>query len=156
MTALDAPVVAARRERLRAWIGDRFEGSRKAFIEEAAARGYKIDPTEVSNLQSGKKSFGEKKAAMLEEQAAMPPGYLVTPFKEVTKPKTSQSVRLNVEKLANLIETVEAAVTQSRRQLPAHTKAKIIATLYSHDQAAAASSPQAVQVALASILASME
>ncbi len=71
-------------------------------------------------------------------------------------PRTSQSVGLDVGKLADLIETVEAAVAQSRRPLPARTKAKIIATLYSHDQAAAASSPQAVRVALASILASME
>lgn len=80
MSGTDTPIVAARRKRLKAWIADRFGGKRKDYIDDAAVRGHKIDPTEVSNLQSGRKSFGEKKAAMLEEQSDMPAGYLVTPL----------------------------------------------------------------------------
>ncbi|HHA2702392.1 TPA: helix-turn-helix transcriptional regulator [Stenotrophomonas maltophilia] len=80
MAADDTPTVAARRARLRAWINENFSGSRKRFLEDAAARGHVLDGTEVSNLQSGKKSFGEVKAAQYEAAAGMPEGYLVSPL----------------------------------------------------------------------------
>jgi transcriptional regulator with XRE-family HTH domain len=68
----------------------------------------------------------------------------------------SQSAGLDVDKLATLIETVEAAVERSGRRVPARTKARLLTALYRDDQASAASSAQAVQAALASILATME
>ena len=77
MSADDSPLVRARRTRLKAWIGARFAGSRKDFVDEAATRGHKLDAAEMTSLQNGHRSFGEKKAAMLETQAAMPQGYLV-------------------------------------------------------------------------------
>jgi transcriptional regulator with XRE-family HTH domain len=69
--------------------------------------------------------------------------------------EASQPQRLDTEKLTDLLETVEAAVTQSRRQIPARTKARIVAALYADEQASAAASPQAVQSALSSILSSL-
>jgi len=68
----------------------------------------------------------------------------------------SQPVGLEVAKLADLIETVEVAIERSGRRLPAKTKARLLAALYGDDQASAASSAQAVQAALASILATLE
>lgn len=68
----------------------------------------------------------------------------------------SQAVGLDVAKLADLIETVEMAIERSGRRLPAKTKARLLAALYGDDQASAASSAQAVQAALASILATLE
>lgn len=86
MAAEDTPTVAARRDRLRSWIQDRFNGSRKAFLEDVAARGASLDPTEVSNLQTGKKSFGEKKAEQIELAAGMPKDYLVRPLADEDDP----------------------------------------------------------------------
>lgn len=122
MAATDSELVAARRARLRSWIRDRFQGSRKSYLEEAASRGYKIDASEVTNLQSGAKSFGEKKAAILEEQSAMPAGYLVKALDPVAEPKAfavgedpraygmadpqSQAARLDPEKIAAAISFV--------------------------------------------------
>lgn len=68
----------------------------------------------------------------------------------------SQSVGIDVEKLADLLETVEAAVTKSKRQIPPRTRARLVAALYTDEQASAAGSAQAVQAALASILATLE
>ncbi|MFZ6696798.1 S24 family peptidase [Stenotrophomonas acidaminiphila] len=85
MAAEDTPLVAARRARLRSWIRDRFQGSRKAFLEDVAARGAFLDPTEVSNLQTGRKSFGEKKAEQVELAAGMPKDYLVRPLSDAEK-----------------------------------------------------------------------
>ena len=86
MAAEDTPTVAARRDRLRSWIQERFNGSRKAFLEDVAARGASLDPTEVSNLQTGKKSFGEKKAEQIELAAGMPKDYLVRPLADEDDP----------------------------------------------------------------------
>lgn len=88
MAATDNPTVAARRSRLRAWIQEKFAGSRKAFLEDVAARGGFLDPTEVSNLQTGKKSFGEKKAEQVEIAAGMPKDYLVRPLADDADPWT--------------------------------------------------------------------
>lgn len=68
----------------------------------------------------------------------------------------SQAGGLNAEKLADLLETVEAAIAQSGRQVPVRTKARLVAALYGDEQASAAGSAQAVQAALASILATLE
>lgn len=68
----------------------------------------------------------------------------------------SQAGGLNTEKLANLLETVEAAIAQSGRQVPVRTKARLVAALYGDEQASAAGSTQAVQAALTSILATLE
>ncbi|HFF3031952.1 TPA: helix-turn-helix transcriptional regulator [Stenotrophomonas maltophilia] len=80
MASSDTPTVAARRARLKAWIDENFGGSRKAFLEDVASRGHRLDGTEVSNLQRGNKSFGEVKAAQYEIAAGMPDGYLVSPL----------------------------------------------------------------------------
>ena len=64
----------------------------------------------------------------------------------------SQPVGLDVEKLTDLIETVEAAVLKSRRSLDPRTKARIIMRLYMNEQAKAASSPQEVRALLDNIL----
>jgi len=80
---------------------------------------------------------------------------LGTTVAELFGEQTSQPQRLDSEKLADLLETVEAAIIQSRRQIPARTKARIVAALYADEQASAAASPQAVQTALSSILSSL-
>lgn len=68
----------------------------------------------------------------------------------------SQPAGLDVEKLTDLLETVEAAIAKSGRVVPPRIKARLIAALYRDDQASAASSAQAVQAALAGLLISME
>jgi len=68
----------------------------------------------------------------------------------------SHPVGLDSIKLADLIETVEAAIARSGVSIPSRTKARILAALYGDDQASAASSASAVQAAIAGILASME
>ena len=72
----DTPTVAARRKRLQEWIDARHEGVQAAFV---AATG--INQGELSALlKVDGKSFGEKKAASLEQAAKMPAGYLTTPL----------------------------------------------------------------------------
>lgn len=68
-----------------------------------------------------------------------------------TVPHPSHPVGFDVEKLADLIETVEAAAIQANRPIPPRTKARILASLYSSD-----ASKEAVKAALASILATLE
>lgn len=58
---------------------------------------------------------------------------------------------LDTSKLADLIETVEAAAIQARRQLSPRTKARLVASLYT-----SSASGDAVTAALASILATLE
>lgn len=74
MTAHDSPIVTARRQRLQEWLDANFDGKQALFI---AATG--INQGELSGLLRNK-SFGEKKAEALEQQAKMPAGYLVYPF----------------------------------------------------------------------------
>jgi hypothetical protein len=78
MPANDSPIVAARRQRLQAWIDAHFAGSQSDFIRDLTARGHVINQGELSGLLRNK-SFGEKKAEKLEEQTGMPKGYLVYP-----------------------------------------------------------------------------
>ncbi|ADV26988.1 helix-turn-helix domain protein [Pseudoxanthomonas suwonensis 11-1] len=68
----------------------------------------------------------------------------------------SQDSGLDVEKLTDLLETVEAAIAKSGRVVPPRIKARLVATLYRDEQASAAASAQAVQAALAGLLISME
>jgi phage repressor protein C with HTH and peptisase S24 domain len=69
--------VTARRRRLQDWIDQRFGGVQSAFLEDIATRtGKPANQGELSGLLSGKKSFGEKKARKLEQQAGMPPSWL--------------------------------------------------------------------------------
>lgn len=70
--------------------------------------------------------------------------------------RSSQNVGLDPAKLASLIETVEAATAQSGRSVPARLKARMISALYVHDPELAASTPQAVQALLASIMMTVE
>lgn len=63
----------------------RHGGSRKTFLESAKLRGFDLNPSEVSNLQTGNKSFGENKAAEYEAAAGMPPGYLVKALDPVSQ-----------------------------------------------------------------------
>ncbi|MDR3445961.1 hypothetical protein [Dyella sp.] len=66
----DNPVVAYRRRRLKEWIDSRFGGVQSEFIASAG-----VNQGELSGLLRTK-SFGEKRARRLEEQAGMPVGYL--------------------------------------------------------------------------------
>lgn len=66
----DPPVVATRRKRLRQWIDDHHQGNQAAFVARTG-----INQGELSLLLRDK-SFGEKKAAKIEEASGMPPGYL--------------------------------------------------------------------------------
>ena len=63
-------VVQRRRDNLRTWIDDNFNGSQARFIDETG-----VNQGELSGLLR-KKSFGERKARALELQAKMPPYWL--------------------------------------------------------------------------------
>lgn len=67
----------------------------------------------------------------------------------------SQSVGINTTKLTDLIETVEAAIADSRRAVPPRIKARLVARLYG-DEMAAGASAEAIQTLLTSILVSLE
>lgn len=67
----------------------------------------------------------------------------------------SQVVGLDAAKLADLVETVDAAVAGTRLERNAKVKARLVTTLYMDDQVSAAG-PAAVRAMLASILSSME
>lgn len=71
---VDPPVVALRRAALRQWIATHYGGKQAAFIGATS-----INQGELSALLKGGKSFGEKKAAIIEMKAKMPEGYLVRP-----------------------------------------------------------------------------
>jgi hypothetical protein len=73
-----------RRIQLRKWIHDHFGGSQSLFISSTNDGEKQINQGELSGLL-GKKSFGEKRARRLEQQAKMPTNYL----EEVTKPPQS-------------------------------------------------------------------
>jgi len=77
MNSRDNPIVAARRERLQAWIDEHYHGSQAAFAAAAA-----VNQGELSGLLRTK-SFGEKRAASLEAAAGMPVGFLIAPNIEV-------------------------------------------------------------------------
>lgn len=66
----ESPVVSYRRKRLQNWIDRHYGGVQSAFI---AATG--VNQGELSGLLRSK-SFGEKRARRLEQQARMPNGYL--------------------------------------------------------------------------------
>ena len=68
----------------------------------------------------------------------------------------SQPLGLDVEKLTDVLETVESAIVKSGKRIPPRTKARLVVAMYRDEQASAASSSQAVQAALFSLLASME
>lgn len=88
-------IVAARRERLRKWIDSEFQGVQAKFV---AASG--INQGELSLLLKDK-PFGEKRADSLEEQAAMPVGYLLSPLENAL---SSQTTRHNDETMAQAVE----------------------------------------------------
>lgn len=67
----------------------------------------------------------------------------------------SQPTRIDAGKLADLIETVEGAIADSRRHVPARIKARIVARLYAEGRAAGASA-DAIQALLTGILVSLE
>lgn len=67
----------------------------------------------------------------------------------------SQPAGLNAEKLADLIETVDGAIADSGRPVPAKLKARLLAMLYTGDGASAANA-DAIRAALTSILLSLE
>lgn len=71
-------------------------------------------------------------------------------------PQVSQAVGLDVEKLTDMVETVESAIAKSGRGISPRTKARLIVAMYRDEHASTAASSQAVQAALFSLLASME
>lgn len=64
-----------RRQQLRLWIATHFAGKQADFINSTNDGISQINQGELSGLLSNK-SFGEKRARRLEEQAKMPRGYL--------------------------------------------------------------------------------
>jgi hypothetical protein len=111
MPAIDAPIVAARRHRLRAWIADHFGGEQKNFLAHLP-EAQRVNQGLLSGLLNGGKSFGEKQAANLEFLYGMPDGYLVKALDEVTPPQAaplsqSQSVTLRFETLQAATEYLE-------------------------------------------------
>ena len=67
----------------------------------------------------------------------------------------SQPAGIDASKLADLIETVEGAIADSRRTIPTRIKARLLARLYVEDRAAGASA-EAIQSLLTGILVSLE
>lgn len=67
----------------------------------------------------------------------------------------SQPVGFDTAKLADLIETVEAAVSDAGRPMPPQQKAAVLATLYA-DSRVTGASDEAVRATLVSILLSQE
>jgi len=106
----------------------------------------------IANYESGSASAREPKVSEVPLLAKALGVSVAELFDEVP----SQSQRLDAEKLADLLATVEAAIAQSGRQVPVRTKARLVAALYVDEQASVAGSAQAVQAALASILSLME
>lgn len=92
-TRIDA-IVAARRARLRTWIDDQFGGVQAKFVEASG-----INQGELSFLLKDK-SFGEKRADRLEEQAGMPVGYLLSPLGE----PASQAARFDDATMTQAVE----------------------------------------------------
>lgn len=90
--AKDTETVAARRQRLREWIAERFSGSQVAFLADAAKRGQRINQGELSGLLRSK-PFGERRAIKLEKQAAMPDGYLAHPLAAVGTTTDQREIR---------------------------------------------------------------
>lgn len=78
MTTLTNQAADNRRRRLRQWIDERFGGSHSAFIASTNDGEKQINQGELSGLLRNK-SFGEKRARRLEEQAKMPAFYLERP-----------------------------------------------------------------------------
>ena len=95
--------------------------------------------------------IGGRLARDLETAMSLPHGALDRPNADL-----SQSVGLDVAKLTSLIESLEIAIAKVGHPVAARTKARLLARLYSDDQASAASSAEALQAALASILATLE
>ena len=129
MAATDTPLVAARRIRLREWIKTRHGGSRQSFLEAAEANGFALNPSEVSNLQNGKKSFGENKAAQYELAAGMPPGYLV---KALDPP--SQPAGLDLDTLRVALVALQEAAAAEDLEIDLYKSAPIIAFAYRERQ----------------------
>lgn len=110
MTAHDSPIVTARRQRLQEWLDANFDGKQALFI---AATG--INQGELSGLLRNK-SFGEKKAEALEQQAKMPAGYLVYPFglNRLAEDPASYHAELTT---SQSVELDEATVTHALRAM---------------------------------------
>lgn len=103
MSTTDARIVAARRQRLREWIDRHYEGSQAAFV--AATR---VNQGELSGLLRNK-SFGEKRAATMEQCAGMPAGYLVSPLSDPGPSPSSQPMQLDEGILADAWRVIRAA-----------------------------------------------
>lgn len=67
----------------------------------------------------------------------------------------SQPAGLDLAKLTSLLETLEAAIQKSGREVPANTKARLIVSMYADEQALSTST-KVVEAELAKLIASME
>lgn len=112
----DERLVANRRMRLKQWIDDRHEGRQADFIDKTG-----INQGELSALLSGKKSFGEKKARNLENDAGMPADYLDRPSDDSTGAVPAD--------IADFIAKVKAESVQ--RELPEHIQQSILTLIAS-------------------------
>lgn len=98
----DETLVTLRRSNLKRWIADHC-GKQADFIAKT-----EINQGELSGLLSGKKSFGEKKARNLEEDAGMPPLYLDKNHGESHPAVAIDEHRKNrlVQQLCDIAETI--------------------------------------------------
>lgn len=123
MPAKDAPIVAARRARLREWIDDKF-GSQTAFVAKTQYNQGMLSAL----LKPDGKSFGEKVAASLEGIAGMPAGYLVKSLDPVAG--QSQTGGLDYRTLQIALVAVQKASEAADVVLDLYAAAPAIAFAY--------------------------
>ncbi|WP_156804281.1 hypothetical protein [Rhodanobacter fulvus] len=113
-------VVEGRRRLLREWINSRYAGVQAAFIQETG-----INQGELSGLLKTK-SFGERRARKLEEQAGMPRFYLDRARDDATTPDTEVgALQRQIESLTVVLASL-VAITAKHRPLEAEEIARLI------------------------------
>lgn len=145
------PIEQVRRENLEALVGA--EPSQAAF-----ARKIGKDKNQVNQWlgRAGRRNLSGDTARELERILGKPTGWMDQEHgaglnDSAASAPASQSVGLDVPKLTELIETLEAATIQAQRDIPPRTKARILASLYASN-----ASREAVAAALVSIFATLE
>lgn len=134
-------------------IGDRIKLLRAEMTQQEMARIAGTTKQYVSQLESGRNQVPN--SLILDAWARhfrVSLNWLLT-GSEARQPSAqeSQPVGLDVDRLTDLIETVEAAQIQASRAMPPRMKARIVASLYASNV-----SRDAVNAALAGILATLE
>jgi hypothetical protein len=99
------------------------------------------------------KVIGSVVARQVEAKYRLPTGWADMPWDLI---ESSRSVRLDAEKLAGLIEAVELTLSKLGRHASPKFKAGMISSLYTEDVGTGPEATAALQVALRSILSSIE